>query len=61
MLPPSEAVNRIVELPDLGAIPSNLWLYSPGSVSAICLKMGCMMFLTSVWKRHYSIKWFMIA
>ncbi len=40
MLPPRGSVNRIVELPDLGVIPSNLWLYSPGSVAAIRLKNG---------------------
>jgi glycosyltransferase involved in cell wall biosynthesis/WD40 repeat protein len=40
MLPPRNAEIRIVELPDLGVIPSNLWLYSPGSVSAIRLKNG---------------------
>ncbi|CAH1090699.1 glycosyltransferase [Candidatus Nitrotoga sp. 1052] len=39
-LPPRGAVNKIVELPELGVIPSNLWLYSPGSVSAISLKNG---------------------
>lgn len=39
-LPPRGAVEKIVELPDLGVIPSNLWLYSPGSVSAICLENG---------------------
>ncbi|MGB4924565.1 MAG: glycosyltransferase, partial [Candidatus Nitrotoga sp.] len=39
-LPPRGAVKKIVELPDLGVIPSNLWLYSPGSVSTICLKNG---------------------
>ena len=39
-LPPRGAVKKIIELPDLGVIPSNLWLYSPGSVSTICLKNG---------------------